>query len=180
VPQERKISIVDLDKPITRREFDTSTQHHAEIHQLEERTRQISADMTSESLKKSDSSMERRLEGMNEFRAQLEKQAGDFVTREVFENYTKEQSEKTSTALASSNDKYDTIIKAIVNRQDSDSDLLRDEITSVKAGLSKEIQNEREVRKTFEGSINTWKWIATFLGASGLAGVLYTLATRST
>ena len=38
-----------------------------------------------EALKKAEKEMERRLEGMNEFRAQLENQTREFITREQYE-----------------------------------------------------------------------------------------------
>lgn len=142
---------------VSRREFDYSWVAHLREHQLHENAHELEHAMTSEALTKADLALERRLEGMNEFRAQLEKQSGAFLTREVFEQ-----------ALNNNAEKYDTIIKAIVNRHEADMDALKDEI-----------QGEREYRKTFEGSINTWKWIATFLGASGLAGVILMFATRT-
>lgn len=151
---------------VTHREFDYSWNAHMREHQLHEDAHELEHAMTSEALTKADLALERRLEGMNEFRAQLEKQSGAFLTREVFEQIIKELTNKTDSALTNSAEKYDTIVKAIVNRHESDMQALKDEI-----------QGEREYRKTFEGSINTWKWIATFLGASGLAGVILMFAT---
>lgn len=153
-------------QPVTRRESDLLWSAHQREHALHGNSHEMEHRMAQEALEKADAGLERRLEGMNEFRAQLEKQAGAFLTREVFEAYVKEQTAKVETALTNSNDKYDTLIKAIVNRHDSDTDSLREEI-----------QREREIRKTFEGSVNTWKWLATFLGASGVAGVIIMFAT---
>jgi len=153
-------------QPVTRRESDLLWSAHQREHSLHGEAHELEHRMTQEALEKADNSLERRLEGMNEFRAQLEKQAGAFLTREVFEAFVKEQANKTELALSNMADKYDTLIKAIVNRHDSDTDTLRDEI-----------QREREIRKTFEGSVNTWKWLATFLGASGVAGVIIMFAT---
>jgi len=156
------------EQDVSRREFDYSWNAHMREHQLHENAHELEHTMTSEALNKADAALERRLEGMNEFRAQLEKQSGAFLTREVFEQVIKDTNTKTDLALVNHADKYDTIIKAIVNRHEADMDALKDEI-----------QGEREYRKTFEGSINTWKWIATFLGASGLAGVIIMFATRT-
>lgn len=156
------------EKPVTRRELDLLLNAHNREHDLHDRAHKVEHEMTQSALTKADNALEIRLEGMNEFRAQLEKQAGAFITREFFEQYTKEQNNKTETALNTNTEKYDTIVKAIVNRHDSDID-----------AMEKAIQSEREHRKTFEGSVNTWKWIATFLGASGLGGVILMLITRA-
>jgi len=161
--------VTDSDeKFISQREFQVRFEAHQREHDLHERFHETEHIMTETALNKADSTLEHRLEGMNEFRAQLEKQASAFLTREVFEQYTKEQTNKFETALTNNADKYDTIIKAIVSRHDSDVD-----------SLEKEIQSEREVRKTFEGSVNTWKWIATLLGASGIGGVILMLISRT-
>lgn len=176
------------EKPITRREMELLLEGHGREHDLHDKAHFMEHQMTSEALNKADRALEIRLEGMNEFRAQLEKQAGAFLTREVFEQFIKELTEKTERALITNADKYDTIIKAIVNRQDTDSDSLssaiqeskesiKEEVQQLRESLKTEIQQEREYRKTFEGSINTWKWIATFLGASGVAGVILMFAT---
>lgn len=171
VEEESSINLV------TRRESEAAWAAHHREHDIHERSHAVEHQMTQDALNKADLALERRLEGMNEFRAQLEKQAGAFLTREVFDGYSKEQAEKISVALSAANDKHDTIIKAIVNRHDSDTDALQTQIQELKESLRQEIQSEREIRKTNEGSINTWKWIATFLGASGLAGVVLMFAT---
>jgi len=168
----------DEDKLVTRRELDLLLNAHSREHDLHDRAHVMEHDMTGTALNKADRALEIRLEGMNEFRAQLEKQAGQFLTREAFDAYIKEQATKTELAVSTNTDKYDTIIKAIVNRHDSDTDSLHEENVALKEALRAEIQQEREYRKTFEGSINTWKWIATFLGASGLAGVILMFATQ--
>lgn len=168
----------DDEKPLSRREFKIIQDAHSREHALHEKAHELEHEMSSEALHKADTTLERRLEGMNEFRAQLEKQSSDFLTREIFEQYTKEQTLKVETALDASTDKYDTIIKAIVNRHDSDTDASRDSHDNDIQALRNEIQQEREHRKTFEGSINTWKWIATFLGASGVAGVILLFASQ--
>jgi len=161
---------MDTEKePITRREFDLVTSAHAREHVLHQSAHEVEHEMTQAALVKSDLDLERRLEGMNEFRAQLEKQAGAFLTREIFDAYVKDQAAKVELALNNNTEKYDAVINAMINRHDSDTDALKDQI-----------QSEREYRKTFEGSVNTWKWIATFLGASGLGGVILLFITRFT
>lgn len=150
------------------------TQSHSREHDAHQREHALHTDfhttehqMTQRALEKADSTLERRLEGMNEFRDQLERQSGNFVTRETHETFVKERTEKLDTALATINEKYDSLLNAVVNRHEADMEATRNQI-----------QSEREYRKTFEGSVNTWKWIATFLGASGVAGVILMFATR--
>lgn len=109
-----------------------------------------------EALNKSESSMDHRLEAMNEFRSQLDRQAGTFITRESYE-----------TALDALSEKFDSALRSLINRHDSDYN-----------SISKDLQTEREIRKTFQGSVNTWRWIAGFLGASGVAGVIALFITR--
>ena len=157
---------VDTAKSASTKALDAALIDHHREHTVHEASHEREHQFTKEALDKADKTLETRLEGMNEFRAQLEKQAGAFLTREIFETFVKEQVAKTELALATNTDKYDTIVKAIVNKHESDVEALR-----------AEIQGERDYRKTFEGSINTWKWIATFLGASGLAGVILMFAT---
>lgn len=172
---------------VSRRENDLLWVAHIQLHSMHDKSHELEHSMTSEALNKADSALERRLEGMNEFRAQLDRQTATFLTREIFDSYTKEESNKVEVALTASSDKYDTIIKAMVNRHESDTETLENEIQALKeafqtqlqtstSSLEKEIQGEREYRKTFEGSINTWKWLLGFLGASGLAGVIYMFA----
>lgn len=161
--------VTDSDeKMITQREFQIRFEAHQREHDLHAKFHETEHGMTELALNKADQALERRLEAMNEFRAQLEKQSSTFLTREIFDQYTKEQVNKTERAIEGNAEKYDTIIKAIVNRHDSDNDSLR-----------QEVQSEREYRKTFEGSVNTWKWIVTFLGASGLGGVILLLIDKA-
>lgn len=167
------------EKMITQREFEIRFEAHQREHDLHQTFHETEHHTTETALVNADRSLERRLEGMNEFRAQLERQAGAFLTREIFEQYSKEQGNKVELALANNVDKYDTIIKAIVNRHDSDMESARVEIQTLKENLRSEIQSEREHRKTFEGSINTWKWLLGFIGASGLGGVILLLIERA-
>jgi len=171
--------VVEDEKFVTQREFQIRVDAHQREHDLHAKFHESEHKMTETALNKADDTLEHRLEGMNEFRAQLEKQAAAFLTREIFEQYTKEQANRLETVLNTNSEKYDAIIKAIVNRHDSDTDSISSQITSVKEALQKEIQAEREVRKTFEGSVNTWKWIATLLGASGIGGVILLLIDKA-
>ncbi len=159
-------SVAD-DKKVTQREFEIRFAAHQREHELHEKFHEAEHEMTELALNKADNSLERRLEGMNEFRAQLEKQSAAFLTREIFDAYTKEQTSKIEVALTASTEKYDAVINAIVTRHDAD-------VSSMKEAL----QAEREHRKSFEGSINTWKWLASFLGASGVAGVILLFMTK--
>lgn len=155
------------DQPITRREFELRYNAHTREHDQHTKYHEAEHKMTEIALNKADANLEKRLEGMNGFRAQLERQASEFVTREIFDSYVKEQSGRNEIASKSASEKYDAIMNAIVNRHDSDMDSIKESI-----------QAEREHRKTFEGSMNTWKWIASFLGASGVAGVILLFITR--
>lgn len=159
--------IDDEEKFVTQKEFQILFDAHQREHDLHAKSHESEHIMSERALTKADTGLERRLEGMNEFRAQLEKQAGAFLTRETFEAYSKEQTNKSELALKNTAEKYDTIINAIVSRHDSDFESIRESI-----------QSEREYRKSFEGSMNTWKWIASFLGASGVAGVILLFLTK--
>lgn len=142
---------------------------HSREHMLHEQAHVREHEMSNIALNKAEDSMNRRLEGMNEFREQLNAQAAYFVNREVFEKTTKETDAKTDAAIAALADKWDTIAKSLINKHDTDFN-----------ALAGEIQSEREIRKSFEGSMNTWKWLASFLGASGVAGVILLFASSNT
>jgi len=144
------------------------TAHNRE-HELNRIAHEREHELNDKALNKAEQSMDKRLEGMNEFREQLNSQTATFVNRETFERYTKESDVKIDAALLALTDKWDTISKSLVNRHDSDFN-----------SLAGEIQAEREIRKSFEGSVNTWKWLASFLGASGVAGVIYLFINTST
>lgn len=90
------------------------------------------------------------------------------VPREMFDTYVRESNSRTEVALKSITEKYDSAIANTVERHDKD-------FTSVR----NELQVEREIRKVFEGGVSTWKWIAGFLGASGVVGVLALFITRT-
>lgn len=134
---------------------------HAQAHEREHQ-------MTATALDKAEQSMDKRLEQMTVFREELNAQAGSFVNREMFERYIKESEAKVDTSIAALTDKWDIIAKSLVNRHEADFNI-----------QAQEIQNEREFRRAFEGSMNTWKWIASFLGASGVAGVILLFATNT-
>jgi hypothetical protein len=109
----------------------------------------------------------RRLDDLNHaHEAAVEAQAKT-VPREVFDTYVKESSGKLELAAKNQTDKYEAIISTLVNKHDSDI-----------STLTNNLQNEIQIRKSFEGSLNTWKFIATFLGVSGVGGVLLLFFTR--
>lgn len=105
---------------------------------------------------------------MNEFRSQLQSQAATFVSRDMFDTYVKENVVSRDQSHTYIGEKYDALLAALNEKHDRDIALFRSEI-----------QEEREVRKRFEGSINTWKWIVGFLGASGVGGVILLFITNT-
>lgn len=111
-------------------------------------------DNAAKAIERAEVSLNSRLEGMNQIRGQLDRQAATFVTRDAYDGQA---------------EKYDAVFRALATKHDADIDLVRGQI-----------QVEREVRKTLEGSITTWRWIASFLGVGGIGGVLYLLVTRGT
>lgn len=141
---------------------------HEKVHDIHSHAHDREHEMTNLAITKAAQSMDVRLESMNEFRDQLTVQSQTFLTREVFEKYTQDFDAKMDLALSSVADKSDTLMRSLVNSHNSDYNSLRDLI-----------QAEREIRKAFEGSINAWKWLAGFLGASGVAGVVFLFATRT-
>lgn len=52
----------------------------------------------------------------------------------------------------------------------------RDAVEAMIAGVRQEIATEREARKEMGGSLNTWRWLAGFLGVGGIAAVLWALS----
>jgi hypothetical protein len=140
---------------------------HEREHELHSKFHDTEHIMTQTALEKADSTLEKRLTEMNQFREQLERQAGSFITRTTFDDFVKERNDKLDTAIRTIVEKYDSLLNAVVSRHDSDIGAIREQL-----------QSEREYRKSFEGSMNTWKWIASFLGASGVAGVIILFITR--
>lgn len=166
---DRIDNAVDVATASANRALSTALVDHHREHEVHAKAHDREHASTKEALDKADAALEVRLEGMNEFRAQLEKQSSTFLTREIFETYVKEQTSKLEAALASFSSKYDVLIQAKGEKHDTDFKILRESITE-----------EREHRKASEASISTWKWIATFLGASGLGGVILLFSTRAT
>lgn len=140
---------------------------HEEVHRIHEAAHEREHQMTNIALTKAEESMNQRLEGMNQFREQLNSQTQSFVTRDTFDKYTRDMESKMSVALQSLEDKNEALVKSLINTHNSDYNTIRELL-----------QSEKEIRRSFEGSINTWKWIAGFLGASGVAGVILLFATR--
>lgn len=56
----------------------------------------------------------------------------------------------------------------------------RDSFTGSIAALRQEIATEREARKELSGSLNTWRWLAGFLGLSGIGALLWALNMMQT
>lgn len=162
-----------LDKNIDRAErvlaqkLEEQLKAHERVHAIHETSHEREHQMTNTALTKAEQSMNLRLEGMNQFREQLNSQTQSFLTREIFDKYTKDVEAKMELALQSLEDKDEALIRALANRHDSDYNTIRELL-----------QSEKEIRRSFEGSINTWKWIAGFLGASGVAGVILLFAQR--
>lgn len=158
-------------RPITatQRELELLLNSHEKEHILAKESHEKVHEMESLALIKAEIQMSHRLESMNEFREQLNSQAATFLTRDAIESSLEEWGLKLETASSTYSEKTETVFKALVSRHDSDYDTLRELI-----------QGEREARKQFEGSINTWKWIASFLGASGVVGVFLLFVNNAT
>ena len=73
------------DEPVTRREVEMRWAAHGDLHGAHERAHDREHAMTAEALDKAVQSMDRRLEGMNEFRASLKDQAGTFVRMDTYQ-----------------------------------------------------------------------------------------------
>jgi hypothetical protein len=144
----------------------TALSDHQREHEIHINAHAKEHEYTNLAIIKAEGSLDKRLEGMNEFRAQLSSQTATFVTREIFDRYSKEMAEKVDVAFKASNAKQEALTAAQTERHESEM-----------RNLFLQVQTERELRKAFEGSINTWKWIVGFLGASGLAGVIMLFVT---
>lgn len=149
--------------------IDANLEAHERVHEIHAAAHEREHSMTNLALEKAEQSMDHRLDSMNEFREQLNKQTATFLSRESYEKAHQELIDKIDLALSTLTEKDNVVTQSLVNRHDSDFNSLRDLIGA-----------EREIRKAFEGSINTWKWLAGFLGASGVAGVIFLFATRTT
>ena len=73
------------DKPITRREAQQLWDAHRELHASHEKAHDTEHAMTEQALDKAVNSMDRRLEGMNEFRSTLRDQATTFVRSDTYQ-----------------------------------------------------------------------------------------------
>jgi hypothetical protein len=81
MPEERSL----LDVEVLKKDLELWKNYHERDHatHLEAHIREHAA--TEEALNKAAAAMEKRLEGMNEFRDQLKTQAASFITRDVFD-----------------------------------------------------------------------------------------------
>jgi arginine utilization protein RocB len=73
------------DSPITRRESEMRWKAHADLHDAHDKAHDQEHEMTEQALDKAVNSMDRRLEGMNEFRNTLRDQAATFVRMETYQ-----------------------------------------------------------------------------------------------
>lgn len=89
---------------------------------------------------------ERRLDQLNHAHEEAKETARKTVPRETFENYIKESAARLELALA--------------NAEERRQELLR------------QIGIEREARLRMEGSLDTWRKIAAFLGLPGIIALL--------
>lgn len=142
------------------RAYDNALAQAVVSHQREHQLGQVA-------IEKAEEAINRRLETMNDFRAQLTEQQATFLARETFDSYVKDSDRKQELLSVTSGEKFEAVVRGLASRHDTDFEALR-----------QQIQAEREIRKAFEASINTWKWIASFLGASGVAGVVLLFSTR--
>lgn len=108
---------------------------HAEEHRIHERAHEREHATTELAIKTATTTLDKRLDGMNEFRSALTDQASTFVRRDAME--------------------------AIV------------------VGLKGEIATEREARKELAGALNTWRWLAGFLGLAGTGTVVYAITSAT-
>ena len=70
---------------VSRREFELWCAYHAREHHIHAEAHDREHEFMLASLSKSDAVLEKRLEGMNEFREALKDQSASFLTREVYE-----------------------------------------------------------------------------------------------
>jgi hypothetical protein len=73
------------DAPVTRREIQMRWQAHTELHHAHELGHDREHAMTAEALTTAVGAMDKRLEGMNEFRSSLRDQAGTFVRLDTYQ-----------------------------------------------------------------------------------------------
>ena len=142
------------EKAVTRREIATAFKSHEKIHEIHKRAHDAEHAAVEKALTKADEGLEKRLEGMNEFRAQLSVQANTFISRELFEQYTKEQRLREEGLASSAFAKHESV--------------------------EDQIEIERQARIRLEAQISTWRGIILFLGMPGVVALLWTiLATFS-
>ena len=70
---------------VSRREFELWCAYHMREHQTHGESHDREHELTTQAITKADTALEKRLEGMNEFRASLKDQSAAFLTRDVYE-----------------------------------------------------------------------------------------------
>lgn len=86
----------------------------------------------------------------------------------------------TETAIATATATLDKRLDAMNEFRDQLRDqaatfLRRDAFDATVAALRSEIATEREARKELGGSINTWRFLAGFLGLGGIGAIIWAL-----
>ena len=122
------------------REHDTADAVHRREHEAEQRSLTLAAQQ-----------IERRLEDLNELRAEVLKDRAAFIQ---VDTYRAEHSALKAELLGQIEK-----VRAIAER-------IGDSLDTVQKSVDRA-----------EGAVNTWRWIAGFLGIGGVALIIYSLAT---
>jgi hypothetical protein len=75
-------------------------------------------------------------------------------------------------ALKEIDARHDASVKVLTSRYDAAIDTTTTKFNADILGLRTEIQIERNARIRAEGALSTWRAIATFLGATGIVGIV--------
>lgn len=138
------------EKLISRREYNSSWKAHDREHEFHTKLHEVEHTTKEKATIKSEEQLDKRLEGMNAFRAQLAEQNATFMLRETFERFKEE------TKL----------------REEF---LLREAVTTHEK-IDASVEIERQARIRLEAQIGTVKTIVFFIGAPGVIALLWRLA----
>ena len=156
-----------VERSVTEREIELRWTAHAKEHEMHDVAHEVDHGHTTDLIHKNEETTDKRIDRMSDVILQLQNQSTSFLTRDAYDRAHLDLEEKLRSEISSLEDRHEALIKSMLNRHESDYNAVRESI-----------QAEREVRRSLEGSLNTWKWLAGFLGASGVAGVILFFATQ--
>ena len=116
--------------------------------------------------------IQRRLGELNHAHAAAVEAQARTVPREMFDQFVKENDSRREAAFSALGSRLEASIDNVKATHRVAVDALGSKIDTLAAGLSGEIEIERNARIRAEGSVSVWRFIAVFLGFPGIVALI--------